>query len=65
MGNPIDTINAFKNMVQNQYGQNFDPSVTAKNMLGQNVNSPKDALAIMLQTGKINKQQYDMFSKML
>ena len=63
--NPFEAISTFKNMVQAQQGQNFNPEQMAQNMLGQNCSSPRQALDFMLRTGKINQQQYDTFVKML
>lgn len=34
-------------------------------MLGQNCNTPQEALQLMLKAGKINEQQYGMLLKML
>ena len=65
MMNPFEMVQMFANNVKAQHGQNFDPKQTAQNMLGQNCNSPQEALQLMLRSGKINQQQYDMFSKML
>ncbi len=48
-----------------QHGNNFDPRQTVINMLGQNCNTPQEALQLMLNAGKINEQQYEMLLKML
>ena len=48
-----------------QQGNNFDPRQTVINMLGQNCNSPQEALQLMLNNGQINQQQYEMSLKML
>lgn len=48
-----------------QHGNNFDPRQTVINMLGQNCNSPQEALQLMLNNGQINQQQYEQGSKML
>jgi len=48
-----------------QYGNNLDPRQIVQNMLGQNCNTPQDALQLMLKAGKINEQQYGMLLKML
>ena len=63
--NPIDAVQMFANSVRAQHGQNFNPQQTAQNMLGQNCSSPQEALQLMLRSGRINQQQYDMFFKML
>lgn len=62
MNNQIET---FANAVRTQYGQNFDPSNMAQKMLGQQVSSPRQALDLMLRTGRISQQQYNMYIKML
>lgn len=62
MNNQIET---FANAVRTQYGQNFDPSNMAQKMLGQQVSSPRQALDLMLQTGRVSQQQYNMYIKML
>lgn len=48
-----------------QHGDNFNPQQTVQNMLGQNCNTPQEALQLMLQSGRINQQQYGMLLKML
>lgn len=58
-------IEIFANAVRTQYGQNFDPSSMAQKMLGQQVSSPRQALDLMLRTGRISQQQYNMYIKML
>jgi len=65
INNPMNAITSFIQSAQQRYGNNFDPSVTARNMLGQNCNTPKEALDLMLRTGRINQSQYDMFLRML
>lgn len=47
------------------HGDNFNPQQTVQNMLGQNCNTPQEALQLMLQSGRINQQQYGMLLKML
>ena len=61
----VSALNAFKQSTQVKYGQNFDPCTTVKNMIGQNCNTPQQALAFLLQSGKINQQQYDNFIKFI
>lgn len=51
--------------VKQQHGDNFNPQQTVQNLLGQNCNTPQDALQLMLNAGKINEQQYGMLLKML
>lgn len=58
-------IEAFANAVKSQYGQNFDPVSFSQKMLGQQVSTPRQALDLMLRTGRINQQQYNTFIKML
>lgn len=65
MNHIMQMINLFKTQAMNQYGQNFDPRTTASNMLGQNYNTPKEALDGMLQSGRISKEQYQMFVGMV
>lgn len=63
--NLLEMVKSFQQIAQTRYGQGFDPSTMVKNMLGQNINSPQDALNMLIQTGRINQQQYNMFAKML
>lgn len=63
--NPIEAAQMFANAVKAQHGQNFNPQQTAQNMLGQNCNSPQEALQLMLRSGRITQQQYELYSKML
>lgn len=59
--NPIDTVRMFAQNAQKQ-NPNLDPATTAKNMLGDpNIQTPAQALEMMLKTGKINQQTYDVF----
>lgn len=59
--NPIDTVKMFAQSAQKQ-NPNLDPAATAKNMLGDpNIQTPAQALEMMLKTGKINQQTYDVF----
>ena len=63
--NPFDAIKMFMQNTQQRYGNNFDPSVMAKNMLGGNCNSPQEALDLLLRSGRISQEQYNTFVKML
>lgn len=63
--NPMDTIKMFVQNVQQRYGNNFDPSIMAKNMLGGNCNTPQEALDLLLRNGKISQEQYHMFIRMI
>lgn len=65
MNNPADLISNFIFGAKQRYGENLNPETTAKNMLGQNVNTPQEALDLMLKSGRINQQQYELYSKML
>lgn len=65
MMNPFDAVQMFANNVKAQHGQNFNPQQTAQNMLGQNCSSPQEALQLMLRSGRITQQQYELYSKML
>lgn len=51
--------------VKQQHGDNFNPQQTVQNMLGQNCNTPQEALQLLLDNGKINRVQYEMLTKML
>lgn len=64
----IDPINAVKMFMQGAQRQNpnLDPAATAKNMLGDpNVQTPAQALDMMLQTGKIDQTTYNLFKGMV
>lgn len=64
----MDPINAVKMFIQGaqQQNPNLDPATTAKNMLGnQNIQTPSQALDVMLQTGKIDQATYNMFKGMV
>ena len=58
-------LSQFIQGAKQQQGNNFDPRQTVINMLGQNCNTPQEALQLMLKAGKINEQQYEMLLKML
>lgn len=60
----FDPINAVKMFMQGaqQQNPNLDPAATAKNMLGNpNIQTPAQALDMMLQSGRINQETYNMF----
>lgn len=64
----IDPINAVKMFMQGAQRQNpnLDPAATAKNMLGNpNIQTPAQALDMMLQTGKIDQATYNLFKGMV
>ncbi len=64
----MDPINAVKMFMQGAQKQNpnLDPAATAKNMLGDpNIQTPAQALDMMLQTGRINQATYNMFKGMV
>ena len=63
-----DPISAVKMFIQGaqQQNPNLDPAATAKNMLGDpNIQTPAQALDMMLQTGRINQATYNMFKGMV
>lgn len=63
--NPIEAVKIFQQNAQKQ-NPNLDPAATARNMLGNpNIQTPSQALDMMLQTGKINQAIYDMFKGMV
>lgn len=62
---PIDTVKMFVQGAQRQ-NPNLDPAATAKNMLGDpNIQTPAQALDMLLQTGRINQEIYNMFKGMV
>ena len=64
----MDPINAVKMFMQGAQKQNpnLDPAGTAKNMLGDpNIQTPAQALDMLLQTGRINQETYNMFKGMV
>lgn len=65
MNNLIQILPQFIQGAKQQHGDNFNPQQTVQNMLGQNCNTPQDALQLMLKAGKINQQQYGILLKML
>ena len=63
--NPIDTVKMFIQGAQKQ-NPNLDPAATAKNMLGNpNIQTPAQALDMMLQSGRISQETYNMFKGMV
>lgn len=63
--NPLDAVKMFMQGAQRQ-NPNLDPAATARNMLGNpNVQTPAQALDMMLQTGRINQETYNMFKGMV
>ena len=65
MNNLLQILPQFIQGAKQQQGNNFDPRQAVFNMLGQNCNSPQEALQLMLNNGQINQQQYEQVSKML
>ena len=63
--NLTQMLRSFITGAQQKYGQGFDPSTVAKSMLGNNCSTPQQALQMMLQSGRITQEQFNMFSKML
>lgn len=63
--NPADAVKIFMQNAQKQ-NPNLDPAATAKNMLGDpNIQTPAQALDMLLQTGRINQETYNMFKWMV
>lgn len=63
--NPLEAIKMFQQNAQRQ-NPNLDPAATAKNMLGNpNIQTPAQALDMMLQTGRISQETYNMFKGMV
>lgn len=63
--NPFEAIKMFQQSAQRQ-NPNLDPAATAKNMLGNpNIQTPSQALDVMLQTGKIDQATYNLFKGMV
>lgn len=63
--NPLEAIKMFQQNAQMQ-NPNLDPAATAKNMLGNpNIQTPSQALDVMLQTGKIDQATYNIFKGMV
>lgn len=59
--NPMEAVQMFQQNAQKQ-NPNLDPATTAKNMLGDpNIQTPAQALEMMLKTGKIDQRTYDIF----
>ncbi len=62
---PISAVKMFMQGAQRQ-NPNLDPAATARNMLGNpNIQTPAQALDMMLQTGRINQETYNMFKGMV
>lgn len=61
----IQILSQFIQGAKRQHGDNFNPQQTVHNMLGQNCNTPQEALQLILKVGKINQQQYGILLKML
>lgn len=63
--NPFEAIKMFQQNAQRQ-NPNLDPAVAARNMLGNpNIQTPAQALDMMLQTGKIDQATYNIFKGMV
>ena len=63
--NLMQMLPPFIQSAKQQHGDNFNPQQTVQNMLGQNCNSPQEALQLMLNNGQFNQQKYEQVSKML
>lgn len=64
MNNLLQILPQFIQGAKQQHS-NLDPRQIVINRLGQNCNSPQEALQLMLNNGRINQQQYEQGSKML
>ena len=64
MNNLLQILPQFIQGAKQQHG-NLDPRQIVINRLGQNCNSPQEALQLMLNSGYINPQLYEEASKML
>lgn len=65
MNNLLQMLPQFIQGAKQHHGNNLDPRQIVLNRLGQNCNSPQEALQFMLNNGQINQQQYEQVSKML
>lgn len=65
MNNLMQMLPQFIQGARQQHGNNLDPRQIVLNRLGQNCNSPQEALQLMLNNGQINPQMYEQVSKML
>lgn len=65
--NLIQMLTQFIQGAKQQHGNNIDPRQIVINRLGQNCNSPQEALQLMQNSGYINlnPQMYEQVSKML
>ena len=63
--NILQMLSQFIAGAKQQHGNDFNPEQTAKNMLGFDCQTPQQALDALLQSGRINHQQYNMFKGML
>lgn len=65
MNNLLQILPQFIQGAKQQHGNNLDPRQIVINRLGQNCNSPQEALQLMVNSGYINPQIYDEVSKIL
>ena len=67
MNNLLQILPQFIQGAKQQHGNNIDPRQIVINRLGQNCNSPQEALQLMQNSGYINlnPQMYDEVSKIL
>lgn len=65
MNNLLQILPQFIQGAKQQHGNNLDPRQIVINRLGQNCNSPQEALQLMLNSGYIHPQLYEEVSKIL
>ncbi len=65
MNNLLQILPQFIQAAKQQHGNNLDPRQIVINRLGQNCNSPQEALQLMVNSGYINPQMYEEVSKIL
>lgn len=65
MNNLLQMLPQFIQGAKQQHGNNLDPRQIVINRLGQNCNSPQEALQLMVNSGYINPQIYEEVSKIL
>lgn len=61
----IKILKQFIQVIQQRYGNGFDPKQVSTRMLGQNYNSPREAWDKMLESGKISQEQYNKYINMI
>jgi len=58
-------LQSFIAAAQQRFGKNLDPSAIARSMIGNGCSSPRQALEVMLRSGRITQEQFNMYSRML